>query len=64
MIKGWFVKKRLKINMLNIKKDCKVWNHCHYAGAYRGVAHSICDFKHSISKVIIITILIMTPQCI
>ena len=25
-----FVKKKLKIHMLNIKKGCKVWDYCHY----------------------------------
>ena len=25
------------------KKYCKVRNHCHYTGQYRGVAYSICN---------------------
>ena len=28
----------------------KVRDHCHYAGNYRGAAHSICNFKYSIPK--------------
>ena len=32
------------------KKYCKVRDHCHYTGEYRGVAHSIFNLKWSISK--------------
>ena len=28
----------------------KVRDHCHYTGEYRGVVHSICNLKYSISK--------------
>ena len=31
-------------------KHCKVRDHCHYVGGYRGVAHSICNLKYSVSK--------------
>ena len=33
-----FVKKNLKMNMLEIKNYCKVWG------------HSICNLKHSVPK--------------
>ena len=32
------------------KKYCKVSDHCHYTGEYRGAAHSICNSKHSVPK--------------
>ena len=45
-----FVKKRLRINMLKIKKYCKVRDYCLYVGEYRGAAHSTCNLKNSIPK--------------
>ena len=32
------------------KKYCKVWDHCHYVGEYKGAPHSICNLKYSIFK--------------
>ena len=32
------------------KKYCKVRDHCHYTGEYRGAAHSIFNLKWSVSK--------------
>ena len=32
------------------KKHCKVRDHCHYAGKYRGAAHNICNLRHKIPK--------------
>ena len=32
------------------KKYRKVRDHCHYAGEYRGAAHSIYNLKYSLSK--------------
>ena len=34
------------------KKYCKVKNHCHYTGKYRGAAHSICNLKYNVPKTI------------
>ena len=32
------------------KKYRKVWDHCHYTGAYRCAAHSICNLKYIICE--------------
>ena len=39
-----FVKKNLKINICK-KQYCKVRDHCHYAGEYRGAVHNLCILK-------------------
>ena len=36
------------------KKYRKVRDHCHYAGRYRGAAHSICNLKYSVPRKILI----------
>ena len=32
------------------KKYCTFRDPCHYAGEYRGVAHSMCNLKDSVPK--------------
>ena len=32
------------------KKSCKVRDHCNFTVDYRGLAHSICNLKHSVPK--------------
>ena len=51
-----FVEKNLRINTLKIKKYCKVGERFHYTGDYRGVQHSICNLKYSVSKKISIVL--------
>ena len=34
----------------NNKKYCKVKDHCHYTGKYRGAAHNICNLRYKIPK--------------
>ena len=40
------------------KKYCKVRDHCHYTGEYRGAAHSICNLKYSVPKKIPVVFII------
>ena len=40
----------MKYKYTNDKNCHKVKDHCHYAGKYRGAAHSICNLKYSIPK--------------
>ena len=35
---------------MNEKTCCKVRDHCHYTGKYRGAVHSICNLKYSVPK--------------
>ena len=37
------------------KKYCKVRDHCHYTGEYRGAAHNISNLKYSTPKKIFFT---------
>ena len=32
---------------LNDKKGCKVRDHCHLTGKYRGCAHNVCNLNHN-----------------
>ena len=42
--------KKLKKKILMIRKYCKVRNHCHYTGKYRGAALNIFNLRYSIPK--------------
>ena len=39
-----------KNNKKEFKSYCKVRDHCHYTGKYRGVAHSSCNLRYKIPK--------------
>ena len=36
--------------VLTKKQNCKVRDHCHFTGNYRGAAHSICNLKDKVPK--------------
>ena len=38
------------------KKYCKVRDHCHYTGEYRGVVHSMCNLKYGVPNTIPISL--------
>ena len=46
-------KKKTENKYLKDKKYRRVRDHCHYAGEYRGAAHSIWDLKYSLLKKIL-----------
>ena len=39
-----------KNNKKEFKSYCKVRDHCHYTGKYRGAAHSSCNLRYKIPK--------------
>ena len=48
---------KLQDKYVKDKKYSKVRDHCHYAGEYRGAAHSIRNYKYSGPKKIPVTFL-------
>ena len=46
----YIYKEKYENKYLKDKKYCKVRDHCHCAGEYRGAAHSIFNLKYSVLK--------------
>ena len=42
--------KKIESKYVKENKYCKIRDHCHYTGEYRGVAQSICTLKYSVPK--------------
>ena len=43
-------KEKFQNKYVKNKKYCKVRDHCHYTGKYRGAVHSICNLEYSLPK--------------
>ena len=48
----YICKEQFENKYVKNKKYCKVRDHCHYTGEYRGAADSICNLKYSVPKII------------
>ena len=46
----YICKEKFENKYLKDKKFCKVRDHCHYTGEYRDAVYSICNFKYSAPK--------------
>ena len=46
----YICKEKFENNYLKDKKYCKVTDHCHYTGEYRGAGHSKCNSKYTVPK--------------
>ena len=44
----YICKEKLKEENAFDEKYCKVRDHCHYTGKYRGGPHNICNLRYSI----------------
>ena len=46
----YICKEKFENKYLKDKKYCKVRDHCHYTGKYRGATHNKCNLKYSVPK--------------
>ena len=50
----YICQEKIENKYLKDKKYCKVRDHCHYTGEYRGAAHSKCNLKYSVPIVYLV----------
>ena len=46
----YICKEKFENKYLRDKKYCKIRDHCHYKGEYKGSVHSICNLKYNVPK--------------
>ena len=46
----YICRKKLILKLATDKNYCKIRDHCHLTGKYRGSAHSICNLKFNVSN--------------
>ena len=44
--------KKIENKYLKEKKYCKVRDPCHYTKEYKGAAHTICNLKYNVPKIV------------
>ena len=50
----YICKEKFENKYVKDKKYCKVRDHCHYTGRYRGAAHGISNLKYDVPNKILI----------
>ena len=50
----YICKEKFQSKYVKNKKYLNAKDHCHYAGKYKGTAHSICNFEYIVLKTLLI----------